>query len=933
MTREPSRSELLHRIAELEARVAGYETGQTEPAVAREATERKRAEIALRHREQQLASIYNTVRDVIFYLAVESEGQFRFLSVNAAFLRVTGLTADAVVGKTVHEVIPEPSLTMVLEKYREAVEHKTIVSWEEVSDYPTGRLTGEVTVAPVFDHQGTCTHLVGSVHDITERKRAESALRESEERFRTVADSAPVMIWIAGLDKLCNFFNKPWLEFTGRTMDQELGSGWAASVHPEDLDRCLATYVSSFDARRSFRMEYRLRHADGEYRWVLDNGAPLYREGNFAGYIGSCIDVTEQKRVEEQLRSSQTQLMDSQRLAKVGSWEMDMATRQSRWSDEWYRIFGLPRDARPEFQTFLNCVHPKDREIHRDAEKRSQSSDEPFVVEYRIIRPDGEMRFIRSIVESIKDKDGAVTRLVGASQDVTEQVAATALLRESEARLKSAERMTNVGSWTLDIEANRLTWSEEIFRIMGQPQELQPGYEESLQMIAPGDRKRVERWLRDSLAEKKGKLIEFRIVRPNGDVRTVVCTSEVLLDEDGSPERLFGACQDVTDARRAQEESFARQKLESLGTLASGIAHDFNNLLGAVLAQAELTMAELGSISGANDGLNSIRDVAIRGSEIVRQLMIYAGKESDVLDRVDASRAVQGMLGLLKVAVSRHVTLITDLAEDLPAVRARAAQLSQIVMNLVVNASEALGDGEGVIRVTTRHVVIGQAEAIKKTVAAGDYVQLEVSDTGCGMSAETQAKIFDPFFTTKFSGRGLGLAVVQGIVRSLHGAIQVASEAGKGTAFEVLLPCAKPGAQPGDTRVFRLDESASPAPRATILLVEDEEPLRIAIAKMLRKWGLEAFEAASGSDAIDLLRTKSGEIDLMLLDLTIPGASSEEVLAEAAVAQPKLKVVLTSAYSEEAARPMMGVPLVCGFIRKPFKIADLAQQLRSVLVS
>lgn len=913
--------------------MAGYETGQTEPAVAREATERKRAEIALRHREQQLASIYNTVRDVIFYLAVESEGQFRFLSVNAAFLRVTGLTADAVVGKTVHEVIPEPSLTMVLEKYREAVEHKTIVSWEEVSDYPTGRLTGEVTVAPVFDHQGTCTHLVGSVHDITERKRAESALRESEERFRTVADSAPVMIWIAGLDKLCNFFNKPWLEFTGRTMDQELGSGWAASVHPEDLDRCLATYVSSFDARRSFRMEYRLRHADGEYRWVLDNGAPLYREGNFAGYIGSCIDVTEQKRVEEQLRSSQTQLMDSQRLAKVGSWEMDMATRQSRWSDEWYRIFGLPRDARPEFQTFLNCVHPKDREIHRDAEKRSQSSDEPFVVEYRIIRPDGEMRFIRSIVESIKDKDGAVTRLVGASQDVTEQVAATALLRESEARLKSAERMTNVGSWTLDIEANRLTWSEEIFRIMGQPQELQPGYEESLQMIAPGDRKRVERWLRDSLAEKKGKLIEFRIVRPNGDVRTVVCTSEVLLDEDGSPERLFGACQDVTDARRAQEESFARQKLESLGTLASGIAHDFNNLLGAVLAQAELTMAELGSISGANDGLNSIRDVAIRGSEIVRQLMIYAGKESDVLDRVDASRAVQGMLGLLKVAVSRHVTLITDLAEDLPAVRARAAQLSQIVMNLVVNASEALGDGEGVIRVTTRHVVIGQAEAIKKTVAAGDYVQLEVSDTGCGMSAETQAKIFDPFFTTKFSGRGLGLAVVQGIVRSLHGAIQVASEAGKGTAFEVLLPCAKPGAQPGDTRVFRLDESASPAPRATILLVEDEEPLRIAIAKMLRKWGLEAFEAASGSDAIDLLRTKSGEIDLMLLDLTIPGASSEEVLAEAAVAQPKLKVVLTSAYSEEAARPMMGVPLVCGFIRKPFKIADLAQQLRSVLVS
>ena len=172
--------------------------------------------------------------------------------------------------------------------------------------------------------------------------------------------------------------------------------------------------------------------------------------------------------------------------------------------------------------------------------------------------------------------------------------------------------------------------------------------------------------------------------------------SEVLLDDDGSPERIFGACQDVTDARRAQEESFARQKLESLGTLASGIAHDFNNLLGAVLAQTELAMAELGPGSDANEELNSIRDVAIRGSEIVRQLMIYAGKESDVLEPVDVSRAVQGMLGLLKVAVSRHVALITDLGEDLPAVRARGAQLSQIVMNLVVNASDALGDRDGV---------------------------------------------------------------------------------------------------------------------------------------------------------------------------------------------------------------------------------------------
>lgn len=638
------------------------------------------SEAALRKGEQQLVSIYNAVRDCIFHLAVEGSRQFRFISVNQAFLEVTGLPRESVVGRRVDEILTEPSLTTVLEKYQQAVEKKTAVYWEETSDFPAGRLTGEISIAPVLDDRGNCTHLVGSAHDITPRRRAEATLRESQERFRTVADAAPVMIWMSGLDKLCTFVNQPWLAFTGHTIEQELGNGWADSIHPEDRDRCLKIYSASFDGRQPFQMEYRLRRVDEEYRLIMDTGTPLYRGGEFTGYIGSCIDITE--------------------------------------------------------------------------------------------------------------------------------------------------------------------------------------------------------------------------------------------------------------ARRTQEESFARQKLESLGTLASGIAHDFNNLLGAILAQAELATAELAAGSHADPELQQIREVAIRGSDIVRQLMIYAGQEGDIPERIDVSKAVEGMLGLLKVTVSRHAKLVSELDENLPAVEARPAQIRQIVMNLIVNASDAIKDREGIIRVSTRCVTMDHDAAVGAfdDLLPGEYVELKVLDTGGGMAPETQARVFDPFFTTKSAGRGLGLAVVHGIIKRLGGAISVFSELKKGTTFQILLPSAGVAEKPTSDTVPGFCEAGSPC-GATIMVVEDEHPLRLAVTKMLSKAGFRVLQVDNGSEAIELLRASAREIDLMLLDLTIPGAPSDEVLAEVERVRPNIKVILTSAYSEEKANSIAQTSQVCGFVRKPFQFEKLVQTVSNVLTS
>jgi PAS domain S-box-containing protein len=639
---------------------------------------RKTAE-ALRQSERQLDSIYNTVRDVIFQLEVESDGRFRFVSANAAFWKVTGLRREMVLGKTVDEVIPEPSLTMVLGKYRQAIEEKTHVLWEETSDYPTGRLTGEVSIVPVFDDQGKCAHLVGSVHDVTERKRAEAALRESEEL------------------------------------------------------------------------------------------------------------------------------------------------------------------------------------------------------------------------------------------------------------LKSAERLAHVGSWRWDLRRDEVGWSEGMFQIFGQTLDYTPSYNGVLQAVIPQDRDRMWREIRDALADHSGFASEVQIARPKGDLRTITCIGEVLRDDEGRPASFLGACQDVTDIKRAQRADFARQKLESIGTLASGIAHDFNNLLGSVLVQAEVALRGLSAGSNPEEELRTIRNVAMRGSEIVRELMVYAGKESATVELVDVSRSIQEMLELLKVSVSKHAVLEADLGKNLPPIRANAAQLRQIVMNLVTNASDAIGDRDGVIRLSTRCVRVDQDSQLGH-LDEGDYTLVEVSDTGCGMTPETQAKVFDPFFTTKFAGHGLGLAIIDGIVRGLHGMIRLNSELGKGTTFEILLPCAESRAEDDGYTISGLDENLESQFRhATVLIVEDEGPLRQAVTKMLRNTGFEVFEVADGSSAIDLLRANGGNIDLILLDMTIPGAPSSEVVAEAGKVRPDIKVVLTSAYSQEMIAGAMNAPQISGFIRKPFQLGDLVKKLQNSL--
>jgi PAS domain S-box-containing protein len=403
------------------------------------------------------------------------------------------------------------------------------------------------------------------------------------------------------------------------------------------------------------------------------------------------------------------------------------------------------------------------------------------------------IRRVHAVYVPTVGPDHQVDGWIAVLRDTTERHQVEERLRKSEEHLRHAGRLARVGHWTRDLRTNHVLWSEESFRIFGAPPHYEPSYDGFFQHVVVEDRARVEQAVRKALAQNGISEIEFRITRSDGEVRMLRAIYELSRDDAGVPLRVFGAVQDITEAKRAQEESVSRQKLESLGTLAGGIAHDFNNLLGAILAQAEVGLSETAAGLSPEGELESIRKVAIRGSEIVRQLMIYSGTESDALEPVDVSAIVEEMLGLLRVSVSKQARLQANLAPGLRTVWANAAQVRQIVMNLVVNASDALGERAGTIVVTTSSVSLG-AEAIARSdgLAQGDYVQLEVTDTGAGMPWEIQQKAFDPFFTTKPAGHGLGLAVVNGIVRRLGGVVSLTSEVDQGTSFKILLPCGEP---------------------------------------------------------------------------------------------------------------------------------------------
>jgi len=436
---------------------------------------------------------------------------------------------------------------------------------------------------------------------------------------------------------------------------------------------------------------------------------------------------------------------------------------------------------------------------------------------------------------------------------------------------------------------------------------------------------------------------EEQIVDREGRTRWLQVVKRPLRDEFGIPRQVLGVATDITARKEAEEQRHElelrmqeAQKLESMGILAGGIAHDFNNLLVAMLGNADLALLDLASDNAAAASVRRIRTAALRASDLANQMLAYSGKGRFVTARLNISTLVEEMFHLLEAAISRSATIVQDFAPDLPEVEGDPAQLRQVVMNLLTNASDALPPGGGTITLRTASVPGPEGPT---------RVLLEVDDTGCGMDSETQARVFDPFFTTKFTGRGLGMAAVLGIVRGHEGTIEIDSAPERGTRIRVLLPAARP--VPDSAAVSAAPATAPPEPPAAVrpaledglaplVLVVDDDPAVCSVARRaLARHGFRVIEARDGVAALEAYRSRLGEISAVLLDLTMPEMAGDEVLRELRALDPAVCVVLSSGFSESDVASQLGheqAAGTAGFLQKPYEVRTLVEVFQRLTV-
>jgi PAS domain S-box-containing protein len=910
--------------------------------VLRDVTDELRREEALRESEQRFRALFEGASDGIV-TADPSTG--RVLACNSAFAAMTGYTEEEIRRlhvEDLHEPQDRPAVGV-------AFAAMAVGQLRVADGIPVRRKDGSVFPADITATRVTLpdsSFLAAFFRDVTERRKVAAALQASEARYRQLVEALPVGVTEADAQGQNVYSNAACQAIVGRSGEEIRGAGWHGAIHPEDRERLVSDWYAAVQTGRPYEGHYRLARPDGGVRDIHGFASTLRSpDGGVTGYLGVIRDVTSEKAA--RAAAEETRAMLDAALASMS----DAVFITDR--DGNFILFNAAFATVHRFATRDDCArtlaeYPEFLEVSfpdgtpapldRWAVPRALRGESAINAEYLLRRKDTGESWVGSYSFAPIRRGGAIVGSVVVGRDVTSQKRAEVSLRASEQRFRDVVASADEYIFEMNTAGEITYISEAVEGVLGyRPNEVVG--QSSLAFMGPEEQERSAAYLAERAARRE-KISHFQqeAVHRSGRPVWLDISAVPVLDEGGQLVGYRGAALDITKRHLAEQERAAlqaqlaqSQRLEGIGRLAGGVAHDFNNILSVILSCAGFALEGLKEGDPLREDILEIDKGARRAAALTRQLLAFSRKQVLQPVSLDLNQTLGEMEKMLRRIIGEDIDLVQVLAPDLGMVRADPGQIEQVIMNIAVNARDAMPEG-GMLTIETANVELDDEYARRHAgTVPGPHVMLAITDSGTGMDEKTLARIFEPFFTTKGPGKGngLGLPTVYGIVKQSGGSIHVYSEVGRGTTFKVFLPREQSLAAPLPPPV------PSPATRAvrgeTILVVEDDEAVRSIATRMLAGAGYQVLTAANGGEGLLTCEAHAGEIHLLLTDVVMPQMGGRVFAERLAQVRPGLKVLFMSGYTDDAIVHHGILDPGTHFVSKPFTQAELLAKVRDVL--